>query len=422
MKNKVTLHNLFYNDRFLMFFSVIAAFVIWVTISMTVGTEIERTIDNVKVNVDLDNSVPKQFNLTMFGEREYTVSVKVKGKRYAVGGLTADDISVTAQTNYVDSVGKHTLALKAVPKNESADFTISSLSSSYIEAYFDVYKEATFPLETDVITSKLMPDGYISEEPILSAKNITVCGPALEVNKINKVYARVEVVNPLTTTATIDAAIVPVNEFGGTLRYVTIKDNPSVTVTLPILKLKELPVTVDFINAPKDYAAYLNTVISPATVKIAAEESYVDKLDKISVGTIDFSKVGALNNRFVFNTADLAEVKFVDGTKEVEVKVDAGKMVTGKFRLDSSNLKINNIPAGLGVTVPDNFSLNVILVGPADVIADISSTDLIGVVDAGSVKAESGSITLPIDISIKNNTSCWAYGDYSVTLGVKKNG
>lgn len=419
-KRKINLHNLFYNDRFLMFFSVIAAFAIWVTISMTVGTEIERTIENVKVNVDLENSVPKQFNLTMFGDTEYTVSVTVKGKRYAVGNLTADDIEVTAQTNYVDSAGKHTLSLKAVPKDEGADFEITSLSQNYIEAYFDVYKEATYQLETNIVTNQLIPEGYISEEPILSAKSVTICGPATEINKITKVYAKVQVDKPLTTTATINAEIVPVNEYSGTLRYLSVKDNTVVTITIPVLKVKKLPVTVDFINAPKDYSASpLKTVIEPSTVTVAGEEAYIDKLEKISVGTIDFSDIGALNNKFSFNASGIKEVKFIDGTETIEVSVDAGSMVSGNFKIDSSNIIVSNLSENISVELPSNFSQEIVLVGPPADIASISGSDILGTIDISSVQVSQGTMTFPIDISIKNNNSCWAYGDYKIIVNIK---
>lgn len=419
-KSKINLHTLFYNDRFLMFFSVIAAFVIWVTISMTAGTEIERTIDNVKINVDLENSVTKQFNLTMFGDTADTVSVTVKGKRYAVGNLTADDIKVTAQTNYVDSAGKHTLSLKAVAKDSSADFEITSMSLNYIEAYFDVYKEATYQLETQIDTNQLMPDGYISEEPILSAKNITICGPATEINKITKVYANVKVDKPLTTTATINAEITPVNDNGSTLRYLSVKDNAVVTVTIPILKVKELPVTVDFINAPKDYTSKsLTTTISPAKVKVAAEESYIDKLEKISVGTIDFSDIGALNNKFTFRASDLKELKFIDGTESFDVSVDASDMVSGNFKIDSSNINISNLTGNIQVDIPQSFSQEIILVGPQVDIAKINNSDIVGTIDVSSVQVSQGVMTFPIDISIKNNNSCWAYGDYKIVVNIK---
>lgn len=419
-KRKINLHNLFYNDRFLMFFSVVAAFAIWVTISMTAGTEIERTIDNVKVNVDLENSVPKQFDLTMFGDTEYTVSVTVKGKRYAVGNLTADDIDVTAQTNYVDSAGKHTLSLKAVAKDEAADFEITSISQTYIEAYFDVYKEATYQLETDIIANQLIPDGYISEDPILSAKSVTICGPATEINKITKVYARVNVDEPLTTTATINAEIVPVNEYSGTLRYLSVKDDAVVTITIPVLKVKELPVSVEFINAPKNYAASpLTTTVTPSTVTIAADEAYIDKLEKISVGTIDFADIGSLNNKFTFSASSIKEVKFIDGTESFEVSVDASSMVSGNFKIDSSNINISNLSENISVEIPSSFSQEVVLVGPSADIAGISSSDIIGTIDVSSVQVTQGTVTFPIDISIKNNNSCWAYGDYKIVVSIK---
>ena len=154
------LRRLLYNNKFVLLLSVILAFGIWIWVSIEKSPEVEVTISSVPVKIDMDNSVPAQLNLQIFGDNNYTVDVTVKGKKFIVSALTADDFSVVAQTNYVDSAGKKSLQLKATSA-KSDNFDIVGLSKNYIEVYFDTYKETEMALKPSIIApgNKTVTDG-----------------------------------------------------------------------------------------------------------------------------------------------------------------------------------------------------------------------------------------------------------------------
>ena len=127
----------------------------------------------------------------------------------------------------------------------------------------------------------------------------------------------------------------------------------------------------------------------------------------------------ALNNKFSFNASSIKEVKFIDGTETFEVSVDASSMVSGNFEIDSSNIIVSNLSENISVEVPSSFSQEIVLVGPSSDIANIKSSDIVGTIDISSVQVSQGTMTFPIDISIKNNNSCWAYGDYKIIVNIK---
>lgn len=74
------LRSLLYNNKFVLLLSVILAFGIWIWVSIEKSPEVEVTISSVPVKIDMDNSVPAQLNLQIFGDNNYTVDVTVKGK------------------------------------------------------------------------------------------------------------------------------------------------------------------------------------------------------------------------------------------------------------------------------------------------------------------------------------------------------
>ncbi|MCR4926009.1 MAG: hypothetical protein K5917_06950 [Clostridiales bacterium] len=421
-KKRLTLHDLFYNNKFVLVFSVIVAFFLWVVISMTVGTEITKTIENVPVIIDLKNSVPEQSNLQNFDTKTYFVDVKVRGKRYIVGSLGADDINVSAQTNYVDSVGKHTLKLVAKPSDESLNYEILELSQNDIEMYFDVYKEATFTLQSDINIDRLITEGYISEKPVLSTTSVLISGPATEVNKITSVIAKVNFdVEKLTSSTTVVAEIIPKNEYGGNMSYLTINGGKDVTVTVPVKKLKTVPVTVDFYDMPADYINNpLDITISPATVKIAAEESYVDSLTKIAVGTIDIHKVGATRNKFTFD-AKLSDVTIQDDIKSFTVIVDARNLSSASFDIPKENISFKNIPEGYDVKLTQSSINGVKIVGPTASLSQLGSSSIFADVDFSEIENfNENTKKVQVKVRIKDNTNSWAYGTYEVGISVTK--
>ncbi|MEE1011246.1 MAG: hypothetical protein U0L11_04335, partial [Acutalibacteraceae bacterium] len=108
MKKKQRFSDLFYNNRFLMVFSVVAAIFFWLVVVVEFGVEVEKEIKNIPVTIDYER-IESDFGLEPFGEKNYFVDVKVSGKKYIVD---SDDISkeitVKANTGYVNAADNYT--------------------------------------------------------------------------------------------------------------------------------------------------------------------------------------------------------------------------------------------------------------------------------------------------------------------------
>ena len=94
-------HKLFYNNRYLAVFSFIAAFIIWIVVVMEFSPETTYKIQDVPVVITLENTTAEKLDLQPFTEKEYTVDVTVKGKRYSITqrDISPEDITVTANLN-----------------------------------------------------------------------------------------------------------------------------------------------------------------------------------------------------------------------------------------------------------------------------------------------------------------------------------
>ncbi|MBR6552358.1 MAG: hypothetical protein IKT89_05905, partial [Clostridia bacterium] len=191
MKNKKKFSELLHNDKLMLAFSFVAAIIIWLGVVINVSPEMTTTIQNVKVTID--NTVPSQFGLEVFGDNEFYVDVTVKGKKYQISSLKPEDIKILAQTNNVDSAGIRTLFLKSDQTFGSDNYTVTSISHKSIDVYFDVPKTVQLVIEPDVISNdnvNIVEDGYKTGEINLSETAVNVTGPSTEVNRIVKAVAR----------------------------------------------------------------------------------------------------------------------------------------------------------------------------------------------------------------------------------------
>ncbi len=416
-KKKRSLQELFMNNKFALVFSIFAAVIIWIAASLTAGTEETRIIENVKVTVDRNEESGYQ----IFGYEDTFVDVTVKGRKYQIspGALSADDISVVAKSNYVDYSGYQTLTLSASVTG-SSDVTITNISETTIRVFYDTPKTAEFSVKANLESeSEIVPEGYISEEPISSVSTVKVSGPATEINRISGIEAKAKLNYALTETTAIQAELIALTDKGAAPRYISF-DAEAVTVTVPVSKVEELPISVRYLNVPKSYENKMPEVnIVPKSVKVAAAQSVLDEMESLIIGTVDFSNLKNTNNKFTFSLDEIEEVRIIDGTKKVRVSVNCYPMDSKKSDVPAENITILNLPDNLNAELLSKKISSVTLIGPkADLDKINEEAQLSAKIDLKSASVGDG--TYKAEVYIKNSDTCWAYGSYKVKVRISE--
>lgn len=423
-------HKLFYNNRYLAVFSFVAAFITWIVVVMEFSPETTYKIQDVPVEINIENTTAEKLDLQPFTEKEYTVDVTVKGKRYSITqrDISPEDIKVTANLNYVDSVGAHTLRLVPTKNNAYADYEIVSLSSEEIEVYFDAYKEIQIDLKTEEIPQDLIPDGYYVDGPVLSSTTVTVCGAATQVNRIDKenIYAKVsdddkDDTKVLEKTAYFNAVIDLVDNYGNKVNYVQLKDENPVVITVPVLKKAEFATTVEFSNTPDNYRDFIESIkISPETLNIGAAEDVISSLENVSVGIIDFSDVKAGKNVFKFSKDDFStNLKVFDEIEEVTVVINIFEASSRSFDIDKSRISFTNVPDNCIVSLVDSESIikGATVYGAESSINALDADSVYAVVDMKDYNGKTGRDKVVAKVTVQN-ANCWAFGTYEVPVNV----
>ncbi len=440
-KKKGKIESLFYNNKFLMVFSLVLAVIIWASAKINYSADAVRTVSDVKVSLANTLSEGSDYVYFVDDEKLY-VDVEISGKAYNVSSnaISKDDIIVEAGGTYIDSSGYKLLTLNAkVADGVSGDVEILSVSPSSIAVYYDRKATYSFNVEAKLKNddiSTLSEGDYIVGQPVASLSTVDITGPATVLNKLQNVYFEAEIPeDSLPLTASTEVAAVISYKFDGsadsqflTCEGVDDESNPP-KVIVPVYIKGNVPTAVKLVNQPAAYTENSPKItISPSEVEVLYNPKDGEKYEVLYVGTVDFRNVSNKVNTFEVNIDEQTAANIVDKTlKTVTVKLDMSHL---------SSKTLENVPGKIVyLNGDDNFNYSIdytsgnldeiIIIGPQESLEKITADDIQIEISVSSLNlARSGAQTVEItNISIQSDKvdDCWVYGKYTarVTASMK---
>lgn len=424
-KNKFNFSKLFYNDKFVMFFSVFLAFTIWVSLP---GNSEDITYTVIK---DVPITVPDLGNeLKVFYKSNDKASVRVSGNSLILRNLTKNDMVVTLDDEFTEiesaTTGKYKLTAKKASIANDYSIKANSIDPAEIEVFVDREDSKVIPIT--VQTDAAVGEDYHMGTVTYTQKEVTVSGAQSILQKIDSVKAEYTFGEKLTETKNVEAKLKFYDKFNEEINssyfyneYVQ-AEFTSINIKIPVMKVKKLDVIPKFINIPDtlDTNGDLFT-ISPKTIDIAAPDDDTIDIDSVATKDIDLSKISS-NKKTV--TAELiipSGITVINNESDVTVTFDTDEMTSRNFTV--TNIESENIPAGKTVTYYSKM-VNVTMIGKKSQLSQMKASDLTAVVDLSDITSGGGSVTKNARIEIRNSSmdQCWPYwlndDPYPIVLSV----
>lgn len=435
---KSSIEGLFYNNKFLMIFSVIVAILLWATVKINYSADATRTVSDLKIS--LSNTVSQAEDIeAFFGSEDLLADVEVSGKAYNINqhALTKDDIIVEAIGSYVDTAGYKVLTLtaKLADTSNATDVNITKITPSTVTVYFDRKTTGSFnveaKLENDMDT--LVSDEFTVGQPVPSMSTVEVTGPATILNKLSKVYfnAQIDEENlPLTATKEVAAEISYQLDRAADSKYLTCssindESNPA-TVTIPLYVSKDVDTSVKFINQPAIYSEKLPEFkVNPSKVNVLYNTKD-EEIETLYVGTIDFSNVSDKVNYFEFPVDEKLGVNIVDKSiGNFTVSLDMSSMSSVTMEKTPSKIVLLNQDENYNYIINyESSELNAItVIGPAESLSKITNEDIqieINVSSLSLTRTDEQPVEVSnISIASDKVNDCWIYGKYKAYISVE---
>ncbi|MFU0831354.1 MAG: YbbR-like protein [Oscillospiraceae bacterium] len=419
---KFSINRLFYNNKFVLFFSLIISIFLWLFITSTDTENHPRAITNVPIEITLSDAAQAD-GLKVFSPVNKTATVYIKGNSLVVNQVNADDLKVVAPSAAsITSPDTYTLPLTAqkTEKRNLTDFTVSYVSPEQAIVVVDRYKEKTFKIQSNIVypTDYQADDSYfVSTTPTLSSDTVTVSGPEKQVQQVNRVAFEYQVTDTLRETKnfTADLIMYDANDNVITDSSLTLSQE-QVEVTLPVLPRKVLRLNATFTNKPAGLQlGYGKVSIFPRTIEVAGPADVLNNLSELSLAPIDFSNVSPQSNQFEMAVNLPSTCKNLSNIPSAEVTLDLSDMSTRNITV--TDFSIKNLSAGKTAKIYTK-ALDVTVVGPEEEISKLTANNLIAEVNMSDSETATGQVQMPVTFSISNAPSSWVYGSYTVDLSI----
>lgn len=418
---KINLGRLFYNNKIVMLFSIMIAFIFWIILSTSASASTSKLITDIPINVSLSES-SKESGLTVFGADDIKAEISVTGNRLILGQLSKDDIQITAQqsANMINSTGTYTLELSAKKNSILNDYEFSSsVSPKFITVFVDRYKSQTFDITPNI---KFTSDTDYFVAPVaLSDSQVTISGPETLVSSISSVSVEGSI--PGILNKTTDLNDLQINLLDINNNKINLKNlNLSVTkvnASITVLKRKLVNVIPTFTSVPSGLnIKSLSIQMTPNKVEIAAPNEIINSLNNVSTESIDFSQINLEHCQFEQAIKIPTDCRNISNTPNSSVKIN---LIGYQSRtLVVKNITLKNVSDDK-VATSNTANLSIKVVGPISQLRNLSENNISLEVDLSGREDFIGKTEMPAKVVFDSSTNkCWAYGSYNVNVEVLK--
>lgn len=398
--------------------SAVIAISLWVYVVTTVTPEDSQWIRNIPVTFTNEDGLFSDRNLTLTKGRNATVDLKVYGKRQDLLKLNNSNITITADLSDVLGPGSWPLRYKVeMPETVSDnDISIESRSTYEIDVQVDLLSVKEVPVQA--VFQGSVADGYVQDSIELEYDTLEISGPQDQVSKVDHAEVVLERTN-LSKTVSDSLAYTLVDADGGEVVSDEIHCNvDKIGVMMTVSMVKELPLTVQFIDGGGATEEHVVSSIEPSTITVKGSAEDLEGLNSLNIGNIDLSTVPT-NTSYTGNFSIVLPDNMTNLTGEemAKVTVELKNLKEKTFRV--TNLELANTPSNLKATL-GTVSLQIKLRGPSDVIDTITASNIRAVADLSSVGTSTGQFSVPVDVYVDGFSDVGAMGSYNVLVSISE--
>ena len=390
------------------------AFIMWFVVMNIQDATTTRTIADVDVEMLNGDYILEHGNLYNVTEGE-TVDIIVKGPRSIVENLNQSSFIATADLSHL-SVTNSTIIDVAtndsVSINDARKISITPLNQ-YVTLSIEEEQEKSIPVR--IITTGEVSEGHSLGTPVPTPNMITVKGPESVLENIVEARAVVNV-SGAEEDITSDVSVGCIDGYGTAIE----KDNislsaASVSVSIPVYNVKEIPVNVETIGIVRDGFGIRNVNFEPSYITVAGDDDKLDAIDSIDINDIVVSDATSNIEKNIDVQQYLSSDLYVaaGSVNEIAVNVVIERVSETTVRIPKASIKVSGKDSALTYEI-DAASIDVKISGFEEDMSGINVSDLSPTLDMTEIGVGEHQVVL----GLKDPENCNIVGTYKVKVTV----
>ena len=391
--------------------SLAVAFALWLYVITVISPESQETFHDIPVSFQGISSLENK-DLMLITEGTPTVTLELSGNRVDLNKLSTSNISVTVDLSKIYDPGKNAVLYDISYPGDVAYDAITVQSRTPTGITLNVVRRSYKEVPVQVDYTGALPEGFIKEKAELELETIRISGPEDVVEKIKTARVQIPLTEDSKTSITgeytytlCDAQQNPVDA-----KYISVtgENAGAITVTVPIKRVKEIPLTVKVVEGGGATEQNSSIVIDPVSIQVSGDEEILEDLEQLEIGTVDLSSM-LEDAELTFEIVLPEGVTNETGLTSATVKISFPELLMKTFHV--TQFKAENVPQGLQAVISAK-ELSVTLRGNKADIEKLSASDITVTVDFTG--AEEGTQRWDAQITVAGDGDVGAVGTYTV--------
>ena len=398
--------------------SVLLAFVFWYYVREELDPAQPTWFRDVEVEV-VNSSVLTRQGLTVSKLSQDTVDLYIEAPASIREALFRNRSELTVTVDVSRCVeGENRLSFdiswpESVNAENNNSVVIRERSPDVITVTVDKLYTQTFDVEFQLQGS--VAEGYQAGTAVLSPETVTVSGSVDQVSQVAKVVAILEE-EDLSERFAGDLPLILLDGDGNELTDLEVTlDTESVYVVLPVVVVKEIPLTVNVVpggGATEDDA---KISIEPSTITVSGAEEDLANLTEISLGSVELSRILGTAS-LTMNIALDPSLENVSGITSAVVTVTVEGLATRSIDVDNITPS-SDIPSGYEVTFATQVK-TVTVRGSQEALDALDASQIRIVADLSNI-ASVGTYPVPVKVYVDAD-GVGVVGEYSIVVNVSR--
>ena len=408
-----------YDSRaFWMIVSLIASLTIWIYMTSIKTDEVKLTFRGIKVELVGEDTLRSSKNMVITDLDSATVNVDLTGPRRIIASLTPEDLTAVIDVNKL-SRAAYTTQQYTIAFPNGVDSSKIAVSRKMP----DTVSFVVSPLNTKTIQVRgsfdgSLAEGYTAETPVFAPATVTVSGPDAYLKNVSYAWVSFAKDSVDSTYRDEEAPIVLMNENNEACSTVGLTcSQDTVVATLPLLQVKEVPITVDLVAGGGAFEENTVVKIEPSSVTLAGDSAILSGINKILLDTVDLTSFASTYSEVYTIPIDNG-LKNLTGATEAKVSIEILNLETKKFNV--KNISYMGVTEGFEAELITE-SIEVTVRGTAEQLSQLRRENIRAVADLTDFNESVGNYSPTVKIQVDGFTDVGAIlGPYTVSVEIRK--
>lgn len=351
------MHRFFANDTAVKVLSIIVAIVMWLYVMNEQNPQVTYIVRDVPVklsNLDEDKFALKDES------SQFTVNVKVRGRRSLVTDLKPNDISAeVSMRGRMEGDNLIRVDVVVPPNIELIDVLPREIMVT-LEAVIEEQR----PVTVEVVGTPAQ--GFAAGKPQVKPQEVVIKGPRSIVNSIKKISTTIDI-SDKDSAVTSTLPFMVLDGQGNEQKRITFRPDV-VEVTVPIVPVSNVQVLPNIRGNPPEGYIIRDVRIDPPSITVTGSADILNNLQSISTEPINIQGEVSTVSVDVNLLLPKGITIFDEEVQSARVTVEIEKLATTTLNIKSDKIAVEGANSGLNAELEHDRDVILTVSGPESII------------------------------------------------------